>query len=532
MDNEKLILVDEYIESPLKLVESVNTPAGEYSGAVLATLYGVLSDFGNETRNQRWYTGSLWRKVLSSELFKEAIATKTLFGEADHPLDVENRLETHIPYISHIIRDPKINESKQVVEGYLDVLDTPNGRIVKTLIDYGCELGVSSRGSGDLTSIGGKTVVDENTYNFITWDIIARPSNKKARVNEIDTVDSTGRTAYESLRSQIESMIENGNRSGLKLTESLVSKTDIPDKDDILKTIHESLADDSGESTKVHDEDPQDVVPKSDLDDAYNRILSLKSENSGLDIENKSLKKSLEESRKTISDLNDLNKNLSSMVSSYMEQLSDDDETSSHTMKSEESLEDDEIKEDSSSNNDDNLDISEVVSAIDANSADILDKLSEVLKKVDQSDKVKEIESDKDELAKKLDEAEAEIDKLKKQVNTSQDENVRLIRQTSAVTNEYFKVRCSQLGLDESVARREFSSRLYEYKLSDIDEVLTEMYSNGNGKSTSVINESITTGRKIGSVKLTGVPKSKYSDEDGEHDHDSLIESIRLTRNS
>ena len=71
----KTILIDEYDRRPLKVVESVgSTPNGEYSKAVLATLYGVLSDYGHETRNDRWYTGSLWKKVLNDSLFKEAIA--------------------------------------------------------------------------------------------------------------------------------------------------------------------------------------------------------------------------------------------------------------------------------------------------------------------------------------------------------------------------------------------------------------------------------------------------------------------------
>lgn len=536
-EKSEVLLIDQY-SSPLKLVESRQTPTGQYTGAVIAVLYGVLSDYGNETRNGRWYTGSLWKKVLSSELFNEALRTKTLFGEPDHPLDIENRLETHIPYVSHIIREPKINEGKQVVEGYLDILDTPNGRIIKTLIDYGCILGVSSRGSGDLTTLDGRVVVDENCYTFITWDIVARPSNKKARTTSVDNM----KTALESIQSQVKTMINNGDTSSLKLVESLISNTDISDKDSVLNMIKESIESDDSSSNS-----DEEKVPKSDLDQAYERVLELKSENSELLSETEVLKKSLEKSENTISDLNDLNKNLGSMVTSYMEEIQSL-KNSNQTMKSEsgdrvthnnevcntlESHESEFGSEELIEN------ISDMLSVmLTESTGNMTKRFNEVLKKLDQYIDSSDHEKDLKDLNESLNHANRKVTELQTTIKNSQNENVRLIRKISSVTNEYFKLRCSQLGLNEQVARKEFNNRLYEYDLPDIDEILNELYSSNRGGSNTSksLNETVDdlASGKVGSLQLTGSVRSKSTSTDiSNSDDDSigLVESIRQVRN-
>lgn len=530
MSEKSKVLLSDQSSSPLKLVESRQTPTGPYTSAVIATLFGVLSDFGNETRNGRWYTGSLWRKVLSSELFKEALRTKTLFGEPDHPLDIEDRLETHIPNISHIIRDPKINEGKQVVEGYLDILDTPNGRIIKTLIDYGCELGVSSRGSGELTSIDGRILVDEDLYTFITWDIVARPSNKKARVSP---TTKEVRTALESIQSQVSTMIENGDQISLKLAESLISKVDIPNKDVVLNKIKESL-----DSEQPDLSDDKDHVLKTDLDQAYERVITLKSENEELRSETEVLKKSLEESENTISDLNDLNKNLSSMVTSYMEELQSVS-NSNQTMESENF--DNKVHNNEESevlSTDDLLEsISEMFSVmLTESSSKVTKRFNEVLSKMDQYRDSIDTQKHADDLSDDLDQANRRINDLEGEIKTSKNENNRLVRKVSSITNEYFKLRCSQLGLNEQVAKNEFNNRLYEYDLKDIDSVLNELYSSNREVTSKSLKESITeSSGKVGSIQLVGSLRSKSTntDIDDYEDDDSkgLIESIRQVRN-
>ena len=60
----------------------------------------------------------------------------------------------------------------------LDLLPTPAGEIINTLIDYGSKIGVSSRGAGSVLSDGS---VDPDDYQFFTFDLVPRPSVEAAR---------------------------------------------------------------------------------------------------------------------------------------------------------------------------------------------------------------------------------------------------------------------------------------------------------------------------------------------------------------
>lgn len=142
---------------------------------VLKRIQGVLSDF-KSNRNGRIYPRELWENVLNSDYVKEMIESHGLVGELDHP---EERLEISLQNVSHVINDMWI-EGDQVL-GTIDILPTPSGKIVSELIDYGTDIGISSRGAG---SVGAGNIVDPD-YQFITFDFVARPSCEAARLNMI-----------------------------------------------------------------------------------------------------------------------------------------------------------------------------------------------------------------------------------------------------------------------------------------------------------------------------------------------------------
>lgn len=142
---------------------------------VLKRIQGVLSDF-KSNRNGRIYPRELWENVLNSDYVKEMIESHGLVGELDHP---EERLEISLQNVSHVINDMWI-EGDQVM-GTIDILPTPSGKIVSELIDYGTEIGISSRGAG---SVGAGNIVDPD-YQFVTFDFVARPSCEAARLNMI-----------------------------------------------------------------------------------------------------------------------------------------------------------------------------------------------------------------------------------------------------------------------------------------------------------------------------------------------------------
>ena len=73
--------------------------------------------------------------------------------------------------VSHCISDIQLEGDNVIAT--IDVLDTPNGNLISKLLDYGSKIGVSSRGAGD---VGEDNVVDPDTYTFVGFDLVARPS--------------------------------------------------------------------------------------------------------------------------------------------------------------------------------------------------------------------------------------------------------------------------------------------------------------------------------------------------------------------
>lgn len=143
---------------------------------ILGRLYGPIATCKESTRNGRLYNKPLWEKALVDEIFLEKVATKALFLELGHPADRE---ETDIKQACACIPEvPRIVDND--LYAYVDILDTPNGRLLKTLVDYGFVPGISSRGSGDLME---NDEVDPETFFLETWDIVQLPAVKKARLN-------------------------------------------------------------------------------------------------------------------------------------------------------------------------------------------------------------------------------------------------------------------------------------------------------------------------------------------------------------
>ena len=123
------ILVERFDLREMKYIAEA-TKGSRYLGR----FEGIAADFLHPTRNGRRYPLELWEKVANSLDFIEAMETKTLYGEADHP---EERLETLITEAAICLRSFEIRKDEGVVWCSFDILDTPRGRILKSLLDYG-----------------------------------------------------------------------------------------------------------------------------------------------------------------------------------------------------------------------------------------------------------------------------------------------------------------------------------------------------------------------------------------------------------
>lgn len=175
------------------------TPEEMKSKGILGRLIGPCADLINPTRNGRGYGEELWEKVFDDQIVNEKIENKCLFGELGHPADRE---EVDMEKIAIALNEkPKKDDSGKLIACF-DILDTPNGRILKTLCDYGTTIGISSRGTGEV--IGDE--VDPESYTFECFDAVIVPAVKEARLSYVaESLDRKGPNLKKALRESLDS---------------------------------------------------------------------------------------------------------------------------------------------------------------------------------------------------------------------------------------------------------------------------------------------------------------------------------------
>jgi hypothetical protein len=127
-------------------------------------------------RNNRLYPiDEMVREV--SRYTEEMIVTQRAMGELNHPTSAEVNPERACHIVNEITRDGNVFYGKS------KVLNTPMGNLVKSLINDGVKLGMSSRSLGQLVENNGKNVVKD--MRLVAIDCVADPSYPKAFVNGI-----------------------------------------------------------------------------------------------------------------------------------------------------------------------------------------------------------------------------------------------------------------------------------------------------------------------------------------------------------
>ena len=139
---------------------------------------GIFMQSEKKNKNGRVYPLPVLEKEVNRYV-KEYVESKRAFGELGHP----DGPTVNLDRASHMITSLK-KEGKNFV-GRAKVLDTPNGKIVKCLIDEGARLGVSSRGMGTLKPDKKAQVVQDDFYLATAADIVADPSAPNAFVEGI-----------------------------------------------------------------------------------------------------------------------------------------------------------------------------------------------------------------------------------------------------------------------------------------------------------------------------------------------------------
>lgn len=139
---------------------------------------GVFMQSEIKNRNGRVYPKDVMKKEVA-RYNKEFVEKDRAFGELGHPDGPTINLDK----VSHMIT--KLEEDGNNYVGRAKILTTPNGQIVRNLIDDGAKLGVSSRGLGSLEQRNGAQVVKSDFQLATAADIVADPSAPEAFVEGI-----------------------------------------------------------------------------------------------------------------------------------------------------------------------------------------------------------------------------------------------------------------------------------------------------------------------------------------------------------
>jgi hypothetical protein len=133
---------------------------------------GQFARSDKATDNKRLYREHLWRREIGR--IGEAMSRRGVYGELDHPADGRTRLAR----VSHLLT--KLSVKGTEVIGEAEILDTPNGRIMKVLADAKASVGVSSRGFGSVKTIADGVQEVQEDFRLDTFDFVADPATKTA----------------------------------------------------------------------------------------------------------------------------------------------------------------------------------------------------------------------------------------------------------------------------------------------------------------------------------------------------------------
>lgn len=168
-----MFLIKEHTEEVKLIVEAAEGGTGKNY-----FIEGIFLQTNLKNRNGRMYPKEILQKEVD-RYNKEYTAKNRAFGELGHPDSPTINLDR----VSHMIKSLKLEGNNFV--GRAKIMDTPYGKIVKSLIDEGAQLGVSSRGMGSLIQKNGMNLVQDDFMLATAADIVADPSAPDAFVEGI-----------------------------------------------------------------------------------------------------------------------------------------------------------------------------------------------------------------------------------------------------------------------------------------------------------------------------------------------------------
>jgi len=139
-------------------------------------LPAILQKAQTKNQNERVYPFNLLKREIAN--YEKVVRDKRALGELDHPETPTVALDR----VSHVVRE--IFWDGEIVRGMVEILDTPKGKILQSLLESDVKIGMSSRGVGSTESTNEGTDVVQDDYQLICFDAVSEPSTPGAFINE------------------------------------------------------------------------------------------------------------------------------------------------------------------------------------------------------------------------------------------------------------------------------------------------------------------------------------------------------------
>ena len=425
---------------------------------ILGRLYGPVADVINPTRNGRKYSEELWENVFNNPIMKEKFNNKVMYGELGHPAD---RTEIDMEKIAVSMPEPPKKDKDGRLIAYLDILDTPNGRILKTLCDYGSTLGISSRGTGDLyTDEDGEEAVDPESYECECFDIVLVPAVESARLQFTEGLH-TGKTMKQALSESLEKASEEDRKvmtetlHNLNIDVEEPKEVSNPEMDENKQSESEKAviekteeATDSGSDELI--KNLQEALSKNS--DLEGKVKELKEQAAVNDVMVSKLKEEIDTCKSTIIRLTNIarktratNEDLTKSVSNLKEELKEKSQSIDNLLKEKEAVKDDESTK----------------------------KLTESMNTMKVNHE-KEVTAIKESYEEKLTNSNKLIEELQGKVTKANKVKEGYKNLANSAVNKYIELRARNIGSTPE----EIKSKLNEsYTLEDIDKVCESIQS-------------------------------------------------------
>ena len=154
---------------PISIDKKMLKESREKYGKVM--LKGIIQRANTLNQNGRIYP----RTILEREIinYQKLIQENRAMGECDHPESSVVELKN----VSHVVKEARMEGDN--VYGVIEILDTPSGKIIQSLIESGVTLGISSRGVGSTQRSGDSQIVQDD-FQLICFDMVSEPSTPGA----------------------------------------------------------------------------------------------------------------------------------------------------------------------------------------------------------------------------------------------------------------------------------------------------------------------------------------------------------------